>query len=50
MNQTLSAISTQLRQISLFGELSDDELVRVSHFTRERQLRKGELLDRKSVV
>lgn len=44
MNQTLSAISTQLRQISLFGELSDDELVRVSHFTRERQLHKGELL------
>lgn len=38
------ALTTQLRQIPLFGELSDEELERVARYTRERRLEKGELL------
>ncbi|AWI80575.1 MAG: Crp/Fnr family transcriptional regulator [Betaproteobacteria bacterium HGW-Betaproteobacteria-13] len=44
MNQTAADILTQLRQISLFGELSESELERVARYTRERRLSKGELL------
>tara|TARA_R110001583_G_scaffold90145_1_gene231926 strand:- start:26161 stop:26862 length:702 start_codon:yes stop_codon:yes gene_type:complete len=44
MNQTAADILTQLRQISLFGELSESELERVARYTRERRLGKGELL------
>ncbi|MBR0564669.1 Crp/Fnr family transcriptional regulator [Azoarcus sp. L1K30] len=44
MTQPPSDLVSLLRQISLFGELTDDELVMVARFTRERRLRKGELL------
>ncbi|MFN3986410.1 MAG: Crp/Fnr family transcriptional regulator [Rhodocyclaceae bacterium] len=37
-------ISTLLRRVSLFGELSDDEIGHVARYTREKRLDKGELL------
>lgn len=37
-------IPTALRQISFFGQLSDEDLERVARYTRERHLDKGEIL------
>lgn len=37
-------IPTALRQISFFGQLSDEDLERVARYTRERHLEKGEIL------
>lgn len=33
-----------LRRVSLFGELADDEIARVSRYTRERRVARGEVL------
>lgn len=44
MTQSPSDLPALLRQIPLFGELSDAEFERVARFTRERRLSKGELL------
>lgn len=44
MNSSSTDTISLLRNISLFGELSDDELLMVARFSRERRLLKGEQL------
>ncbi|THF65830.1 Crp/Fnr family transcriptional regulator [Pseudothauera nasutitermitis] len=38
------SIPQLLRQMPLFSELSDDDIERVAHYTRDRHLAKGEML------